>query len=158
MRSGALVLLSAAFLICGGASCVQSTKITQEYINAPVNLTMSLVGTQTYQVSFFSDNREGNFGGYGIFTGSSAAALNTAIDDMPVDISAAQAFCTIGAQATYGTRVAIQIGPAAAGVAAGTALCDITTLTLTSGSYIALRARVERTSRAWSAAAIVQVP
>lgn len=157
MRWGARVLFSAAFLLCG-AGCVQSTKITQEYINAPVNLNISLVGTQTYQVSFFSDNREGNFGGYGIFTGSSAAALNTAIDDMPVDISTAQAFCTIGAQATYGTRVAIQIGPAAAGVAAGTALCDITTLTLASGSFIALRARVERTSRAWSAAAIIQVP
>ena len=150
-----MTALLLALLLC---QCVQTEKKTYEYINAPVNLTLSLVAAQTYEARFYSDNREGAFAGYGIFTGTSAAALNTSIDDMPVDLSAATKFCSIPVQVTYSQTVGIQIGPSAAGVAAGTAFCDITDLTLTSGSYIALRARVERTIRPWSAAAIIQVP
>lgn len=144
-------------LLPAGA-CIQSARSTAEYINAPVNLSVSTITAGTYELSFYSDNREGGFAGYGVFTGSTAAALNTSPDLMPADISAAQGFCSVAQQAEYRTPVKIQVGAAANGVQNLTALCDLTSLTLTQGSYVAVRARVERTEKPWSAAAIALVP
>lgn len=117
-----------------------------------------MIAAQTYELSFYSDNREGNFAGYGLFTGSSAAALNTSFDTNPPAQTDAAGFCTLGAQGTYGTVVAIQTGAGATSVATTGEICELTTLTLTSGSYVALRARVERTDKPWSAPAIAQIP
>jgi hypothetical protein len=151
------LLRIAPILLCL-AACVHSDVPRPEYINAPVNLSVSLIGASTYQLSFYSDNREGGFAGYGIFTGNSSAALNTKADDMPKDISTAQSFCAVTQQAEYKVTMKIQVGPAAGGVPSGASICDKTDLTLSSGSYVALRARVERTGTPWSAAAIAQVP
>jgi len=148
-------ILIIAFLLALLLGCVQSTKETQEFINAPVNLTVASLGGTLYQLSFYSDNREGGFAGYGLFTGTSA----TALDEYPAnDLTAVAAFCENKGQTNYKTTVAIQVGPTAAGVVAGTAICDLTGVTLASGSYVALRARVERTTKPWSSAAIAQVP
>ncbi len=150
------------------SGCVQLDRPpTLEYINAPVNLKISLVATQTYALSFQSDNREGGFAGYGIFTGSSADAVSqepgTAVTTAPI-------FCSWGTQSYYAFPVNIQVGPSAAGAWApptSTAvtpdynlltICNKTGDTLTSGTYVALRARVERTTKPWSAAAIAVVP
>lgn len=160
-------ILFIVFVLVLLSGCVQSTKVTQEYINAPVNLTISLVGTQTYRLSFQSDNREGGFAGYGIFTGTSADAVS---QEPSADLAAAQLFCIWGSQSYYAYPINIQIGPAAAGAWApptSTAvapdfnvltLCNFPSNTITSGSYVALRARVERTTKPWSTAAIAQVP
>lgn len=141
------------------AGCVQSLKETQEYINAPVNLAVTSLGGQLYELSFYSDNREGGFAGYGLFTGPSATALN---DYPAADITAAQAFCEkpekYADRFDYKTLETIQVGVTANTVSAGSLLCGLTSLTLTSGNYIALRARVERTTKPWSAATIAQVP
>ena len=148
----------AVFAVMFLSACAQTYKSTPEYINAPVNLSVKMIATQTYELSFYSDNREGNFAGYGLFTSASAAALNTSFDTNPPAQSDAAGFCTLGAQGTYGTVVAIQTGPGAASVATTGEICELTTLTLTSGSYVALRARVERMDKPWSAPAIGQVP
>lgn len=154
-------------LVLGLAGCVQSTKTTQEYINAPVNLTISLVGTQTYKLSFQSDNREGGFAGYGVFTGSSADAVG---QEPATDLAAAPIFCPWGTQSYYAYPVNIQVGPSAAGAWApptstATApdynlltICNKIDDTLTSGTYVAIRARVERTTKPWSSPAIAIVP
>lgn len=143
-----------AGLLC--LTCSQATKVTPEYVHAPINLQISLISAQTYSLSFTSDNREGGFSGYGIFTGATSAELNA---DQPAsnDITAALDFCAIATPA-YTVTAAIHVGPAAAGVAAGTAICDKSAVILTSGAFVALRARVQRDSEAWSKAAIVQVP
>lgn len=147
--------------------CVQSTKVTQEYINAPLNLTISLVATQTYKLSFQSDNREGGFAGYGVFTGSSADAVS---QEPATDLAAAPIFCPWGTQSYYAFPVNIQVGPSAAGAWApptstATApdynlltICNKIDDTLTSGTYVAIRARVERTTKPWSSPAIAIVP
>lgn len=136
--------------------CSQTTKVTPEYVHAPVNLSVTQIATQTYSLSFTSDNREGGFSGYGIFAGTTSAELNT---DQPAsnEKTAALDFCDVGSPA-YTVTAMIHVGPAAAGVTAGTAICDKTSVILTSGAYVALRARVQRDSNAWSKAAIVQVP
>ena len=148
-------------------ACVQSTKTTPEYINAPVNLSISQIAAQTYQLSFQSDNREGGFAGYGIFTGTSAAAVS---EEPGAAITTAQLFCTWGTQSYYAYAVNIQVGPSAAGTWAPPTsttvapnanlltLCTFTGNILSSGSYVAVRARVERASKPWSAAAIAAVP
>ncbi len=148
-------------------SCAQTFKSTSEYINAPVNLTISLIATQTYELSFYSDNREGGASGYGIFVDPSYSVVNTT----PVsnDINLAQMFCNWSSQAYYAYAVNIQVGAAATGIWSpppsttapdhnSVTLCTFTTKTLASGNYVGLRARVERTEKPWSAAAIVQVP
>lgn len=149
------------------AGCVQSTKVTQEYINAPVNLTISLVATQTYKLSFQSDNREGGFAGYGVFTGSSADAVS---QEPATDLAAAPIFCSWGTQSYYAYPVNIQVGAAAAGTWAPPTstvtvpdynlltICNKTGDTLTSGTYVAVRGRVERTTKPWSSPAIAIVP
>lgn len=164
LKRKALLCFAFCFLF---VACVQSPKETQQYINAPVNLTISQAGTQTYQLSFQSDNREGGFAGYGVFTGSSADAVS---QEPATDITAAQLFCSWGSQTYYAYPVNIQIGPAAAGIWAPPTstssapnsnlltLCTFTNNTISSGSYIALRARVERTTKPWSAAAVAAVP
>ena len=106
----------AVFAVAFLSACAQTYNSTPEYINAPVNLSVKMIATQTYELSFYSDNREGNFAGYGLFTGASAAALNTSFDINPPAQSDAAGFCTLGAQVTYGTVVAIQTGPGAAGI------------------------------------------
>jgi len=148
-------------------ACIQSTKVTQEYINPPINLTITLIATQTYRLSFTSDNREGGFAGYGIFTGASADAVSA---EPGSDITAAQLFCSLTSQGYYAYPVNLQIGPAATGVwspptSTTTApdpnvltLCNFTGNTLTAGNHIALRARVERTTQPWSSAATAIVP
>ena len=75
-----------------GAACVQTKRELQEYINSPVNLTISQVAANTYQLSFYSDNREGGFSGYGIFTGASYDSVNTDPQNIPADTASAQAF------------------------------------------------------------------
>lgn len=157
MRFGFRVLSLIAGCIC--VSCSQTTKVTPEYIHAPVNLNITLVATQTYSLSFNTDNREGGFSGFGVFTGVTSAELNT---DQPAsnDKTAAPGFCDLSSAAfTPNTPTfAIQVGPAAAGLSTGASLCDLTGITLTTGSYVALRARVQRDTSAWSKPAIVQVP
>lgn len=140
------------------ARCAQSTRETAEYINAPINLSISLVAAQTHGLNFYSDNREGGFSGYGIFTGTSFASVNADPAQISADIGTAQAFCAVTSQAIYKTAVTIQVGPAASGVGAGTAICDNTSPILSSGTFVAIRARVERPTKPWSSAAIVQVP
>jgi hypothetical protein len=132
-------------------SCIQSTKITMEYINPPINLTVTQIAAQTYQISFYSDNREGGFVGYGIFTAGSSSAASVYPAN---DIATAAVFCTNSGQVNYKTTVTIEVGPSAA---AGS-ICNNTALILTPGEYIALRGRVERTEQPWSEAAIAQVP
>lgn len=130
--------------------------MTPEYVHSPVNLKVSLIATQTYSLSFTTDNREGGFSGYGIFSGATSAELNS---DQPAssDKTAALDFCDVGTPA-YNTTATIQVGPSANGVTAGTAICDKPAVILTPGAYVALRARVQRDSDAWSRPAIVQVP
>jgi hypothetical protein len=144
-----------AFLVAAQVGCAQTYKDTSEYINAPIDLRISLIATQTYSLSFYSDNTEGGFSGYGIFTGTSANSFDTYPSSAT---TAAQGFCDLTSQPEYRSTVSIYVGAAANGVAAGTAICDLTALTLTSGSYVAVRARLERTEKAWSAAAIIAVP
>lgn len=132
-------------------SCIQSAKTTLEYINPPINLSITQVAAQTYQLSFYSDNREGGFVGYGIFTASSASAVSAYPAN---DISAAAVFCANSGQVNYKTTVTIEVGPSAA---AGS-ICNHTSLVLTPGQFVALRGRVERTEQPWSEAAIAQVP
>ncbi len=133
------------------SACVQSTKVTLEYINPPVNLSIAATAAGTYQLSFFSDNREGGFAGYGIFTGTTAAQLT----EYPAnDITSAALFCVSTTQTNYKTQVTIQVGP----LATGATLCNLTGLTLTSGQFVAVRARVERLDTPWSEVAVVQVP
>lgn len=131
--------------------CIQTTKVTKEYINPPINLNVTQIAAQTYRISFYSDNREGGFVGYGIFTASSASAASAY---PPNDISSAAAFCANSGQANYKTTVTIEVGPSAA---AGS-ICNNTDLILTPGQFLALRGRVERTEQPWSEAAIAQVP
>lgn len=135
-------------------NCAQLAEPTLEYINPPISLSISLVATNTYQLSFYSDNREGGFGGYGIFTGSSADAVSASAKAMPSDIASAQGFCSVPQQAEYRLVRTIQVGPNAT----GSTICDVTSLTLVSGQWVGLRARVERPSEPWSAAAVAQVP
>lgn len=156
-----------AFLLALLSGCVQSLKETAEFINAPVNLKINLVAAQTYSLSFQSDNREGGFAGYGVFIGSSSDSVS---QEPGTAITAASLFCSWGVQSYYAFPVNLQIGAAAAGAwspPTSTAvapnynvltLCNFTTTTLASGSYVAIRARVERTTKPWSAAAIAQVP
>lgn len=133
------------------ASCIQTTKVTPEYINPPINLVITQVAAQTYRLSFFSDNREGGFAGYGIFT----AASRDAVSAYPASaIAAAAYFCENTGQTNYRTTVSIELGPAAGN---GT-LCNNTALLLSPGEYVGLRGRVEREERPWSEAAIAQVP
>ena len=139
------------FLLPVLAGCLQSTKVTLEYINPPINLTVTQVAAQTYQISFFSDNREGGFVGYGIFTAASSAAASVYPAN---DIASATVFCTNSGQVNYKTTVTIQVGPSAA----GGSICNDTGLILTPGQFIALRGRVERTEEPWSEAAVAQVP
>lgn len=142
-----LLLLCVSFAV----GCVHTVTETQEYINPPINLTVTSVGGSTYELSFYSDNREGGFAGYGIFTGASSGAVSA---DPANDLAAAAAFCANTGQVNYKTTVTIQVGAAAT----GGSLCNITSLTLTTGQFLALRSRVERTSKPWSSAAIAQVP
>lgn len=160
-------ILFIVFVLVLLSGCVQSLKETAEFINAPVNLKINLVATQTYSLSFQSDNREGGFAGYGVFIGSSSESVS---QEPGTAITAASLFCSWGAQSYYAYPVNLQIGTAAAGAWApptSTAaapdhnlltLCNFTGTTLASGSYVALRARVERTTKPWSTAAIAQVP
>lgn len=154
----------AAIVFYSLAGCMQNQYTRPAYINAPVDLTIVLVTAGTYQLNFYSDNREGGFSGYGIFTGSTVASVAQTPDQVSDDITAAQAFCALAMQSNAATPVFMQIGAAANSIASG-GLCDITPLTLVSGSYVALRARVERSrsvdnpyAYAWSAATYVQVP
>lgn len=133
------------------SGCIQTTKITLEYINPPISLTVTQVAPQTYRLSFFSDNREGGFVGYGIFTSAGAAGASLYPG---YDIASAAAFCNNSGQANYKTTVTIEIGPSASG---GT-LCNNTALLLNVGDFVALRGRVERTEKPWSEAAIAQIP
>ncbi|AFM13539.1 hypothetical protein [Turneriella parva] len=153
IHNAARLLLIAGF-VTQAAGCAQVADPTLEYINPPINLSIALVATQTYQLSFYSDNREGGFAGYGVFTGASAASVSTAAKNMSTDIAAAQGFCSVPQQAEYRLVRTIQVGPNAT----GSTICDITTLTLVSGQWVGLRARVERPEEPWSAAAFVQVP
>lgn len=140
-----------ALLLASIGACVQSTKVTQEYINPPVSLAITNVATQTYELSFYSDNREGGFAGYGIFTAATAADLSV----YPANaIESAAIFCVSTSQSNYKTVVTIQVGPSAAGAT----LCNLTGLTLTTGQFVAVRARVERLENPWSQDAVVQVP
>lgn len=137
------------------ASCIQTTKVVPEYINPPINLTITQVAAQTYRLSFFSDNREGGFAGYGLFT---AAAAEEVAAYPAAAISAAAYFCENSGQPNYRTTVSIEVGPAAGGGGGGGTICNATTLLLTPGQYVGLRGRVERAERPWSEAAIAQVP
>jgi len=147
-------LAAAAGMLLNLARCAQVADPTLEYINPPINLSVALVATQTYELRFFSDNREGGFAGYGVFTAATAAELSTAAKNMPAAIGAAQGFCSVTQQAEYRLVRTIQVGPNAT----GSTICDITGLTLTPGQWVALRARVERIEEPWSAAAVVQLP
>jgi hypothetical protein len=131
--------------------CIQSTKNTLEYINPPINLTVTQIAPQTYRIAFYSDNREAGFVGYGIFTANSSAAVAVYPEN---DISAAAYFCSLSGQANYKTTVTIEVGPSAG----NGNICNYTGLLLTPGQYIAIRGRVERLERPWSEAAIAQVP
>jgi hypothetical protein len=143
------IFVAAVLTFC--SACAQSTKVTQEYINPPVSLSITNVAAQTYELSFFSDNREGGFAGYGIFTGATAADLAA----YPASaIESAALFCVSTSQSNYKTVVTIQVGPAAASAT----LCNLTGLTLTVGQFVAVRARVERLENPWSQVAVVQVP
>ena len=84
-------ILFIAFLLALVSGCVQSLKETPEFINAPVNLKISLVATQTYSLSFQSDNREGGFAGYGVFIGSSSESVS---QEPGTAITAATLFCS----------------------------------------------------------------
>lgn len=147
-------LLLCAGLVAQAAGCAQLAEPTLEYINPPISLSIALVSTQTHELSFYSDNREGGFAGYGVFTGASAASVSAAAKDMPADIATAQGFCSVPQQAEYRLVRTIQVGPNAT----GSTICNLTALTLVSGQWVALRARVERPEEPWSAAAVVQVP
>ncbi|MBV6494299.1 MAG: hypothetical protein LDLANPLL_02330 [Turneriella sp.] len=135
-------------------SCMQMEKITLEYINAPVSLEIEKISANTYELQFYSDNREGNFSGYGVFTGNTFSEVALSGDLLPIATTAAQGFCSTGTQALYATRIKIRVGPQSS----SDALCNLTSLSLISGTYVGLRARVERQEKAWSAAAIVLVP
>ncbi len=139
------------FLLPVLVGCIQSTKITLEYINPPINLSVTQIASQTYQISFYSDNREGGFVGYGIFTAFSASAASV----YPAhDIASAAVFCPNSGQVNYKTTVTIEVGPAAT----GGSICNNTGLVLVPGQYVALRGRVERTEKPWSEAAVALVP
>jgi len=146
-----LLRLKYIFLVPVFVSCIQSTKITLEYINPPISLAITQIAAQTYQISFYSDNREGGFVGYGIFTAGSSSSASVYPAN---DIATAAVFCTNSGQINYKTTVTIEVGPSAA----GGSICNDTGLVLTSGQYIALRGRVERTEKPWSEAAVAQVP
>ncbi|MCS6972326.1 MAG: hypothetical protein N2Z22_06855 [Turneriella sp.] len=133
------------------ANCSQDQKITPEYINPPIGLEVLPVAAQTYALSFYSDNREAGFSGYGIFVAADAAA---AASYPAAELSAALAFCSNPGQTNYRSRVTIEVGPHAA---TGN-LCNITNVLLPNGQYAAVRARVERTERPWSPAAIALIP
>ncbi len=143
-------LLSVVFILAP-ISCVQMARDTLEYINPPVDLTVTQIAGSTYELSFYSDNREGGFVGYGVFVGVSASAVGAPPAN---DITAAAAFCSLSGQTNYQTRVTIQVGPSASG---GT-LCNFTSLALTSGQYVGLRSRIEREEDPWSQAAVALVP
>jgi len=145
-------------LLLSTSGCITSSFETQEFINVPNSLEISFLTGSTYKLSFFSDNREGGFSGYGIFTATSAAALD--VEPTSSEITAANGFCQLSGQAVFQTKVAIQIGPQAAGLIATPAqsICDITTLTLTQGQHLAIRARVQRASNLWSKPAKTVVP
>ena len=130
---------------------LESPKVTAEYINPPINLTISQIAAQTYRLSFYSDNREGGFAGYGIFTAASSESVAAYPSN---DLSSAAAFCSNSGQVNYKTTVTIEVGPAAA----GGSICNITELVLTPGHFVGLRGRVERLEEPWSEAAIAQVP
>lgn len=149
MRS--LSYFFAAVFILAPLSCVQMAHDTLEYINAPVDLTVTQVAPATYELSFYSDNREGGFVGYGVFVGGNGSTVGITPAN---DITAAAAFCSLSGQTNYQTRVTIQVGPSASGAT----LCDLTAPTLTSGQYVGLRSRIERAEEPWSQAAIALVP
>ncbi|HRP70697.1 MAG TPA: hypothetical protein PLY93_14320 [Turneriella sp.] len=142
------------FIPLAFVSCMQNEKITLEYINAPVDLIVTSMDASTYELSFYSDNREGNFSGYGVFVGVSAAAVNTDTDSLPIDTSAATAFCATSSQIIYASRVKIRVGA----TSGSDTLCNLTALSLSSGQFVGLRARVEREEKAWSHAAIARAP
>ena len=135
-------------------SCAQANVINQEYIQPPINLTITKDLAGNFTLTFFSDNREGGFSGYGIFQDPSPDVLKT---NTPADsVSAAAAFCPLNGQMVYERNVSMYVS---AGTAASTAaICNVSNYALTTGNYVALRARVERTTNSWSKATVVLIP
>lgn len=138
-------------------ACIQDLRETPEFINAPNTLAATRIATSTYRLNFYADNREGGFSGYGIFVAASDAALDTYPSSN--DITAPAGYCQLSSQAEYKRTVAIQVGPEAVAIVDDPpTICNITALTLTSGTYVGVRARVERLTNVWSAPAKVLLP
>ena len=135
-------------------ACAQANVINQEYIQPPINLTIVKDVSGNFTLTFFSDNREGGFSGYGIFQDPSSDALkiNTPADSL----TAAAAFCPLNGQMVYERSVSIYVSAGTA--AATTVLCNVSNYALTTGNSLALRARVERTTNSWSKPAVVLIP
>lgn len=144
------------------ANCVSGLTSEQEKIHPPVNLTITLKTTpfSFYEIKFQSDNRETGFTGYRLFQGSSAQAAESAYETLadagtvPTAESDAY-FCSITVLPDLGNPVIIQTGGSSQ--VDGTA-CFLSTTALTPGSYLSVRAFVNRSLERWSSAATVLIP
>ena len=148
--------------------CEANFEVESEIINPPVNVqvtqkTDTTNGFSYYEISFSADNREANFAGYGIFSGT-ASATETAIENAKSKsstasgTSSADLFCSNFAD--FNTPYLVQVGGTSivSGVSCPINASDLSKISLSSGMAVAVRARVNRASNAWSEAASRDVP
>lgn len=159
-----MIQILSVFFILSMFHCASNEQYNLESIHAPINLTITNAGGY-YRASFYSDNTEDGFTGYGLFQGASATAAagsdtDADNDNLVSDYSATTnaAFCSMAVSSLdYSNAIVIQIGGATAD---SDARCHLSTteLSLSSGNYIAIRARVEREEKPWSQAATALIP
>ena len=141
-----------------GVSCFCSANVEKdlEIINPPVNLQIT-DKTTYFEVSFYAYNVEQGFQGYGIFAASSeetAEAFATGAEASTV----AGLFCTT--PALIDSPYLVQVGDTTqvSGTSCYTSSGSLNGHLIASGSYITVRARVDRSDAPWSVATSKVVP
>lgn len=145
-----VIILMTGFILLS-ASCAANTDYQPEYIHPPVALSVEDKGG-FYEVSFQSYNIENGFSGYGLFTGSDSSSASAApADELP---SSPDFFCSTTTTPDYNSNYTVQVG----GTEQSGYDCYLPSFTLSSGMYVAVRARVERDEEPWSDPAVKQTP
>ncbi|MDH5718062.1 MAG: hypothetical protein OEZ22_10535 [Spirochaetia bacterium] len=172
-----LILIVFNFLFC-----VSNVKEKVEYIHPVVDLqiVMKTDPFTYYEISFWSDNREDGFKGFGFFTGETKEEAEDKVNLEPVlniqeasssqislkddsylsDILAADAFCEFST-VSYIKSVLIQAGGASK---LSGYRCYLPSLNLTAGNWLSIRAFAKRDCTdlqdcsMWSVAAVQQIP
>jgi len=131
-------------IILIGLSCFCSTNVEKdlEIINPPVNLQITNKTTY-YEISFYAYNVEQAFQGYGIFAAADEAGAEAIAAGAEASTVAGH-FCTDAASVE--TAYLVQVGDTTqvTGTSCYTSNSSLNGVTLATGVYITVRARVDR--------------